>query len=162
MADRYCDNKEPGPDAHSIPVFSRPFLEYTKSYPSPSQQGASPDISRAGVLFFSPPGVPHYPGYPLGIAAIQIGNNIKGQGGFSAPAEMPGSVLCAAFSDRAITVPVEVLAALGIADPQLTLTPPSGALGQYPVLRALDAPSWAVISGEQRFLVPERPDLFLQ
>lgn len=160
MASHYCDNKESGKDIHSIPVFSRPFVEYSKSYPSPSEQGASPEASRVGVLFSSHLGVPRYPGHPLGIAAVQHGNiNIHSneKGGFSTPAGMRLLVLCASFPDRAITLPVDVLAALGIADPQPTLTQPSSALGQYPILRSLNAPPWTVDSGEQPFPVPEKP-----
>lgn len=154
MANHYCDNKESGLDPHSIQVFSRPFLEYSKSYPSPSKQGASPEVSRAGVLFSSAPGMSRYPTYPLGIAAIQRSNEKEC---FSAPIEMRWLVLFADFPDRAITFPAEILAAFGIADLRPTLTSPIGALGRYPILRSPGVPLWTVASGEQRFPISEQP-----
>lgn len=155
MVNHYCDNKESGLDPHSIQVFSRPFLEYSKSYPSPSKQGASPEVSRAGVLFSSAPGMSQYPTYPLGIAAIQRSNE---KGCFSALIGMRWLALCTDFHGCTITLPAEVLDVLGIADPRPTRSHSSGALGQYPIRWVLNTPPWTLVGGEQRFLVPEKPN----
>lgn len=111
------------------------------------------------MLFSSVPGMSRYLSHPLGIAAVQYGNIsfINERGGFSAPVGMNLLALCASFPDRAITLPAEVLAALGIANPQLTLTPYSGALGQYPVLWLLNTPPRTLFGEKQPFLLPERP-----
>lgn len=155
MANRYCDNKESSIDPHSIPVFSRPFLEYSKSYPSPSKQGASPEASGAGVLFSSATGMCRYPNHhPLEIAAIQHGNE---KGGFSAPVRMRLLALCASFPDRAITLPAEALDALVIAYSRRIRTRSGDPLGQHPILWPLFALPWMLVSEKRPFLLPEKP-----